>query len=59
MPDLERVLDQMRVDFAETPEDKARAIGFIDGKNKARREIAIVVVSVVVCGLLVWMWYLA
>ena len=44
MPDFERVLDRMAVDFADTPESKARAEGFVAGKNFARKEIMITVV---------------
>lgn len=44
MPDFERVFDKMRIDFAETPEDKARAEGFIEGKKFARKEILFVVI---------------
>ena len=39
MPDFERVLDYASIDLAKTPEDKAFAVGFVDGKNKARWEI--------------------
>lgn len=43
MPDFERVLDQMRVELAQSPEERARAEGFIEGKRYARKEIALMV----------------
>ena len=40
MPDFERIVDHAIIDFAKTPEDKAWAKGFVEGKNYARREVA-------------------
>ena len=43
MPDFERIIDQLRVDLATTPEEKAHALGFIAGKRHARKQIALIV----------------
>ncbi len=45
MPDFERVFDQLSIDLANSDEKKQYAIGFIDGKKKARIEVLIIVVS--------------
>lgn len=39
MPDLERLTDELRLDLAKTPEDKAYVLGFVDGKASARKEV--------------------
>lgn len=39
MPDFERVLDELRLDLAKTPEEKSYAEGYIAGKNYARKEM--------------------
>ena len=41
MPDFERVFDDLRLDLAETPDDKAYVEGYIDGKKYARKELLI------------------
>jgi hypothetical protein len=46
MPDFERVLDDLSLYMAKTPINKARAEGFIAGKNYARKEIAVVMLGV-------------
>jgi len=40
MPDFERVIDKLRLDLAKTPEEHAYARGYIEGKRKARRQVA-------------------
>jgi len=40
MPDFERFTDQLRVDMARTPDERAHAEGFIAGKRYARLQIA-------------------
>lgn len=54
MPDFERVFDEISLDLANTPEERARAEGFIAGKNYARREIAYMVIFFAVTGLIIW-----
>lgn len=50
MPDFEREVDSLRCHLAKTPEDLARAQGWIDGKRHARMEMAVVIgFLVVVC----------
>lgn len=39
MPSFEKVFDQLLVDLADTPEEKARAEGYIEGKSYARKEM--------------------
>lgn len=39
MPDFERVLDNLRVDLAKNELERQRAIGFIEGKRFARKEM--------------------
>jgi len=46
MPDFERVFDELTVDLAITPEEKAHAIGFVEGKYYARKEMAITVIII-------------
>lgn len=46
MPDFERLIDQLRVDMARTPEKRAYAEGFNAGKRQARKEIAITAVFI-------------
>ena len=41
MPDFERVTDKLMLDLAKTPEAHAYARGYIEGKRKARRQIAV------------------
>lgn len=41
MPDFERLTDKLMLDLARTPEDKAYARGYSEGKRKARMEIAL------------------
>jgi hypothetical protein len=41
MPDLEQIADDLRMELAKTPEDKAFASGYIKGRNHARKEFAI------------------
>jgi len=55
MPDFERVVDQLRLDLAKTPEEKARAVGYIEGKRYARKEIAILTAFVVALCSLGWL----
>lgn len=43
MPDFERLTDQLRIDMARTPLERARAEGFNAGKRYARKEIALTV----------------
>ena len=45
MPDLERVLDQLSIDLARSPEEKQYSIGFVAGKKKARIEVLLVVAA--------------
>lgn len=40
MPDMERLTDELRVDLAKTPEDRAWAHGFNAGKYFARKQTA-------------------
>lgn len=46
MPDLERLTDTLMLDLAATPEQVAYANGYIAGKNRARKEVAILVAFV-------------
>lgn len=39
MPDFERLTDRLAVDMAKTPEQRAAAIGFNEGKAYARKQI--------------------
>lgn len=48
MPDFERILDQLRVDMVETPEEAAWHRGYVRGKTRARREIVSVVCVIAV-----------
>ncbi len=57
MPDFERIVDDLRLELAETPEQKQYVLGFIDGKAKARKEMvlcalvgSIIVVTLAVAG---------
>lgn len=43
MPDFERLTDKLRLDLAKTPQQLAYAEGYITGKTRARKEVAIVV----------------
>jgi len=45
MPDMERLTDQLSIDMAKTPQQKSYAKGFVDGKKRARIEVAFVVVT--------------
>lgn len=56
MPDFERVLDQLRVDLARTPEERAHAEGFNAGKSHARKEMAKLIAAIVIVGLFWWVW---
>ena len=40
MPDFERLSDQFRIDMENDPIQKARLRGIVDGKTRARLEIA-------------------
>lgn len=46
MPDFERLFDLLRVDASLTKEQRSYGLGYIDGKNRARREIVIVVLII-------------
>jgi hypothetical protein len=48
MPDFERVVDQLRIDLAKTPEQKVYAVGLVAGKNRVRKEAMIVCIVVLV-----------
>lgn len=39
MPNFERITDSLKIHVARTPEKKAYAKGFVDGKSKARKEV--------------------
>ncbi|GIK44897.1 MAG: hypothetical protein LC131_06905 [Anaerolineae bacterium] len=56
MPDMERVIDQLRVDMARTPLDRAWSEGYVAGKRQARKEVVILsaFVALVVVFLSVW-----
>lgn len=41
MPDMERLTDKLMLNLAKTPEQKAYAKGYIAGKIRARKEVAI------------------
>ena len=47
MPDFERITDDLSVELAETPEEKAYARGVIDGKSKARWEAAMLIAAAI------------
>ncbi|MCL4722812.1 MAG: hypothetical protein KJZ90_00855 [Rhodocyclaceae bacterium] len=53
---MERVIDQLRVDMARTPMDRAWSEGYIAGKRQARKEVVILsaFVALVVVFLSVW-----
>jgi len=53
MPDMERLTDELRVDLAKTPEDKAWARGFNAGKYFARKQAAWCVVFGAVIAVLI------
>ncbi len=53
MPDMERVVDDLRLHVAKTPEDKAFVKGFIEGKDRARKEIVFILFVVL---LVVTIW---
>lgn len=53
MPDMERLTDRLMLDMAQTPDQKAYARGYIDGKNYARKEIAYAVLFIVAIVLIV------
>lgn len=48
MPDFEREVDSLRCHLAKTPEDLARAQGWVAGKRHARMEMAVVICLVMV-----------
>lgn len=52
MPDFERVLDNLRVDLAEDELERQRAMGFIEGKRFARREMLFVLL--ILMAIAVW-----
>ena len=43
MPDMERVLDDLSINLAKSPEKKQYALGVVAGKKKARIEVLVVV----------------
>lgn len=45
MPDFERILDQLKIDAAKTPEGKAYLAGVRDGKTMARLQVLVVVAA--------------
>jgi len=45
MPDFERVTDKLMLDLARSPEENAYIRGYLAGKRKARKEVAVLVVS--------------
>lgn len=47
MPDFERVLDNLRVDLAKNELERQRAIGFIEGKRFARKEMLFLLLIVI------------
>lgn len=53
MPDFERIIDQLRVDLATNPEEKAHALGFIAGKRHARKQIAQIAAFVLALAVLI------
>jgi hypothetical protein len=46
VPDFERVIDQLRIDMADTRPDKAYWEGYAKGKTKARKEILYIAVAI-------------
>lgn len=44
MPDFERVSDKLMLDLARSPEESAYIRGYLAGKRKARKEVAVLVV---------------
>ena len=46
MPDFERLTDKLMLDLAKTPEQTAYAQGYVAGKTRARKEIALIVAFV-------------
>lgn len=58
MPDYERIFDQLSIDYAKTPEDKAYARGMANGKSKTRIEIAILLIIVTIITIFLWYVYL-
>ena len=44
MPDLERTLDDLKIELASTPAEKAYAKGFKHGKTRARVESLIAII---------------
>jgi len=53
MPDFERVTDDLRLDLARSPEVRAYVHGFIAGKRKARKEIAVLIAVLVLISMAV------
>lgn len=54
MPDFERPLRQLALDMAKTPQQRAELEAYHRGKDRARREMAIVVlvaaiITVIIC----------
>lgn len=53
MPDMERLTDKLMLDLAKTPEQVAYAQGYIAGKSRARKEVAILAAFLPAMALLV------
>lgn len=46
MPDLERIVDRLRLDMAPDPISRSHAEGFIEGKRFARRQAVILILAI-------------
>ncbi|MGD8305023.1 MAG: hypothetical protein PVF17_00080 [Ignavibacteria bacterium] len=53
MPDMEQLTDELKFKFSKTPEEKRYLQGFIDGKNRARKEIAVISIIVFIFSLVI------
>lgn len=42
MPDMERLTDELKLEFSKTSEEKRYLQGFIASKNRARKEIVVI-----------------
>ena len=42
MPDMEQLIDELKLEFSKTSEEKRYLQSFIDGKNRARKEIVVI-----------------
>ena len=53
MPDMEQLIDELKLEFSKTSEEKRYLQGFIDGKNRARKEIVIISIIVFIFSLVI------